>query len=193
MIIPVGYYQWNGRFTGPAAPSGAEVTLGLHDEGATGGLGDIADDINAAFAASVVQYLSTQVTFSGCLLKAGPNDLGPFVERSASQAGQDGGSALPPNVSVLVLKQTGFGGRANRGRMFLPGFREDSVDASGIIDPTKLGNLQDALDDFFGSLTSLNLEPSLLHSESSPVATPTEVLSFVASNKVATQRRRLRR
>jgi hypothetical protein len=78
------------------------------------------------------------------------------------EAGEDGDpvyqgdfamSAAPPNVAALVQKKTGFGGRGNRGRVYLPwSVNEGEVDEIGQLTAVARTALQTAVDLFYGTL-----------------------------------------
>lgn len=57
-----------------------------------------------------------------------------IADSSVSFTGGHGGALPPPNVSLLVKKVTGLGGRINQGRMYPPGLvYENTYDDSGIM------------------------------------------------------------
>jgi len=143
-----------------------------------------------------VNDIFDQWTFLGCHLRQG-NDGPPLVgDFETSAAGTASGHHSPPsNVSVIVKKSTGFGGRAFRGRSYLPCFAldEGSVGDTGIIASTPRSDLQTAWDRFTTKLgTTLTSFDGfvLLHSDVDVVPTP--ITSMGVEAMVATQRRRLR-
>lgn len=138
---------------------------------------------------------STIVTLTRTVLKVGPSSTGPTYEAFPNTAGTDGGALLPPNCAVLVRKLTALGGRKGRGRAYVPGISEisGSLDSSGtfstaeatVIDTAFAGLDADLLaDTTFGPVQTV-----LLHSDST---VPTFISGWATSNKIATQRRRLR-
>lgn len=104
--------------------------------------------------------------------------------------GGDASAMAPPQVSWLIKKTTGFAGRSNRGRFFLPGAVEGAIDAGGALTPTALSNLQIAASQFLGDLGTLGQEMVVLHEN--PALTPRVVTALVVDARVATQRGRLR-
>lgn len=193
MEIPVNYAQANLRFTGTAVPTGAELTLGLNIELYSGSASDAAMDVAVAAANIMTAQIVPTVAITSVLVKFGPNSTGESGEYTANIPGTGSGAAVSPNTAILIGKQTGFGGRTGRGRCYQPGIREALVDDSGLIDSGSTSSLQTAWDDFRTDLIAAALIPTLLHGPDSPISVPMPITSFVVSNKVATQRRRLRR
>lgn len=194
MIIPDGYAQVNLKFGGAAAPTGAEMTFGVD---VTGFTGDPLDAATAVANAWNVEDMPEQqvdgIELQGVLVKFGPNATGPSAELGVSIPGTVSQDGSPPMVSALISKTTAFGGRAGRGRMFMPGVPEQSVNEAGALGDTYVGNLQGAATAFAANMVLADLPPVLLHAEGSPISTPTPVTNFVVQTQSATQRRRNRR
>lgn len=193
MLIPTGYAQVNYRLTGTGVPNGAEITMGLDVNGFTG---TVADAAAAAFDAAeplMSSQISNSVSITEVLMKYGPNATGPQVVDTGNFTGGSSGPAVPPNTSVLVTKITGAGGRTGRGRFYLPGIDETIVTNGGEIPPANMPTLQGSVDAFWTNLVNADLIPALLHAPGSPISAPLPIVGFVVSNRVATQRRRLRR
>lgn len=158
--------------------------------------GDPLADINTAFQSAfepVVEQLTTVTNAASVLVKRGPDETGPSALFSWGHGGLEGSAAVPPNTSVLVSKQTAVGGRRGRGRMFLPGIREDRVDVTGLLDPTNVGNINNALDSFMSDMTTAGYPLMLEHGDDPSPLAPTELVAMECQSTVATQRRRLRR
>lgn len=115
----------------------------------------------------------------------------PLVYEQTGNFTGNNGNALAPNTSFLVVKRTLLGGRAGRGRNYLPGVQEAAVDNAGNI-TGDLATAGAAVSEFFPRLiTALSLTvPCILHSDDS--RDPTPVTSWTLAPTVATQRRRLR-
>jgi hypothetical protein len=100
---------------------------------------------------------------------------------------------VPPNSAFLVRKNTLFGGRHGRGRMFLPPIfaAETAVDSVGALSGATITALQTQMTAMVGTFAGANYNMYLLHnvSEIPPYAVDTLIVQPV----VATQRRRLRR
>ena len=137
MIIPDGTAQANLLFTGSGVPTGAQITLGLSVDTFVGTPTDAAAVVIDAWDDSNIEnQLVNQVALTGVLVKFGPNATGPAAQVSANIPGASTQDGVTPNVSVLVQKNTGLGGRSGRGRFYIPGLPESTVLSSGIIGPS---------------------------------------------------------
>lgn len=102
---------------------------------------------------------------------------------------------LPPAPAYVVSKNTGFAGRSQRGRLYLPGV-QDNVGEDGVLDTTDQSNKQTAMTNL---LAAVDADASvdycvLLHDEETSVeATPTRITSFTVRSLIGTMRPRMRR
>lgn len=194
MIIPVGFSQVNLLFGGTAVPLGAQMTFGVENT-TDADPATIAALVDAAYnTAEVYKSQSTSCGLTGILVKNGPNATGASAQIAVSRTGSYAQPALPPNVSVLVRKFTAVGGRKGRGRMFFPAFVEGQVTEGGVIAPAEMTPLQTRFAAFRTGMRTAGIPPFLLHSGTGGFADlPNEITGFTVENKVATQRRRLRR
>jgi hypothetical protein len=116
--------------------------------------------------------------------------------------GQMGSTAHTPctgNIAFLLKKLTGIPGKANRGRMFVPGCSEQDVDALGTVLPSKLTELQGNLNLFNADIAAAHWHWTLIH----PVekgqnpfvdgTNPTDITDIHWATQCATQRRRMPR
>ena len=193
VLIPDNYAQVNYKFTGVAVPLGAQVTLGVALANPAAGPDDVATTAAAGWTSSIRNEQVSEITLASVLVKFGPNDLGPSTEQPVGLAGTAAAGSAAPNTAVLVRKVTALGGHAGRGRMFIPGILETQVGSNGFITPSALTGWQDELDNFFTFMEASDLPPVVLHSEGSPLSTPTEIVQLIVDPRVATQRRRLRK
>jgi hypothetical protein len=145
-----------------------------------------------AFQTSVLARMVNDITLDSVHVKFGPNDIGSEGDWPVGVAGGSSGDDQVPSVAMLVKKNTELGGRANRGRMYLPGLNESVTDTGGVIDASELPLWQAELETFFDEVVAADLPPVVLHSEDSPVSTPTPIISLTVDSKAATQRRRMR-
>lgn len=161
----------------------------------SGAVANVLDDLQTTWGEHIQPLTSEVVTLSRILLKYGPNSTGPAFEQPVGVAGTEGGSLPPPNCAVLVQKHTASGGRSHRGRAYLPGISSISagLDSAGNIDFTRSDAVTTAMEGWRTDMTagdaSNGATPVLLHSASSDAD---EIVSFVCTPKLATQRRRLR-
>lgn len=191
-VIPVGYMQANIRFGGAAAPTGAELTLGLRQDG-SGDAEACATLITAQVVADIMPVLSTFLVHTGVLVKFGPSSTGESALVSNSAAGGVSGDSDVANVSILVRKVTAAGGRAGRGRWFVPGASQNLFQEDSRMTPGDDVTYDAVWEDFRTALIAVDLIPVVLHSVGSPIQTPTEITAFRTDSLAATQRRRLRR
>lgn len=190
-VIPSSAYgQVNFVFSNDSNPNPAEVTLGV-----TGDISDGAaatDLIAGAFANRIMPFLVDDIALVATRLKIGPNATGPSFENTTVTEGGDTGDGVPANTSILVRKVTDLGGRAGRGRWYLPGLRENRVDSGGNIDGSYVSDLGGAIDLFLEDLADALIVPVVLHGADSPLSVPTGITGMSVQSRAATQRRRMR-
>jgi len=191
-VIPDGYAQVNWRFSGPNAPTGAEVTLGFAVEE-----GVMPVEMAVKARDNWIQWLSTMqtadISLTSVTCKFGPNLTGASATVGANQGGGQSVNPEVPQTALLVTKLTGAGGRAGRGRMFIPGIIESSFDSSGTMVASQLLAWNNALDSWHTDMLSEAMVPVLLHGADSPIPAPLLITDFQAQGRAATQRRRMRR
>src|SRR6478752_1973151 len=193
MIIPVGFAQANWTFTGNAVAFPGEVTMGFDVTAWVGDAQDAADFLFTTWADTIGQYQTTATVLSSCLVKYGPNVTGASAIHSGADAGSLADDPAPSAVSWLVRKSTLAGGRAGRGRMYIPGIGDAAVGMQGSIFVANLTAFQVKVDAFLTAVNGADLTPVLLHGAGSPITTPTPITALTADGHVATQRRRQRR
>src|SRR5215831_6153930 len=178
-VIPHLYAQATLKFTGAAVPLGAAVVFGISNQG-DADPSALANDVEDAWQSGGMKDLYTPDTvLSSILIKKGPNDTGPFVERTMNHPGTASGEPGYAGASLLIRKNTGLGGRKNTGRMFVPGIAEDNIELGGGIESTYLDGAQDAADAFLLRLVESEenqIPMVILHSSGS--AQPPEVLTL---------------
>jgi len=189
-VIPSGFAQINFVFAGAALPHGAEVTLGANISSYGGTPAQACSDAIDAWTTNMSPRQISAVNLASVRVKFGPNNVGPSAEVADGTPGGAGGAGVSSAVSVLIHKVTGAGGRAGRGRMFVPGIHEADVTANGEILTLKLSTLQTAFSGLLAGLTVVDMPPLLLHSD---LTTANLITSLSVDTTVATQRRRLRR
>jgi hypothetical protein len=192
-VIPSGYAQANFVLTGTGLPTGAECTLGFDIGGFSGDADDCAETLFGHWADDIMPRVTSFVVLTSVSVKFGPVATGPTGEFAGTEAGGAGGQATSPNVAALIHKNTAFGGRAGRGRMYIPGLQESDLNEAGNLDSGAVTAWQASLLAFLVSVTGDNLDPVVLHGVGSPLSTPSPITSLTIDSKVATQRRRLRR
>lgn len=192
-IIPVDFGQVNYVLGGSGLPNGGEVTMGFAHSAFAGTIADAAEAFYDAFVTNVIPEMTNKVGLDHVLVKYGPVATGPSVEFGSPVLGPANVDVAPPNVTYLIIKNTPFGGRAGKGRLYLPGVPESVVGNDGSIGSGTATALQVAFTDMQTELEGVQLIPYLLHGEGSPLTTPSQIDSWSVSSLAATQRRRLRK
>lgn len=192
-VIPVDYAQWNLRYEGLGVPLGAQITLGLEVLNSLTASENAELMWNLFVGESIIDFQSDQVTMVESKFKAGPSATGPEGIYVSSATGGDTGDSDSPATAFLIHKNTNQGGRAGRGRWYLPGVAGSRVEPDGAVSSVVVTDLTTALASFRAACLAEDLNPVVLHGPDSPLTLPTSITSFTVDAKVATQRRRLRR
>lgn len=193
MLIPLDYSQVNLIFTSTGLPTGAECTFAVDNAGGATPAA-IAAAVDAGIVAhNINDYWVPSLILESILVKNGPNATGASALVASGIGGTGAGDPDSPNVSVLLHKVTGSGGRTGRGRMYIPGVPTAQVSPAGILNTTYVDGVTAAWNAFRVAMDGIGHEPVLLHAPGSPVTDPIGITSFECDQRVATQRRRLRR
>jgi hypothetical protein len=193
MLIPLGFAQLNAIHTGTSLPNGAQWTLAVNHDGIEQTPLQVAEKFEQALSDSnLYDNVSLGVTMTSVLCKFGPNDTGKSALSPANEPGVNGNQASP-NTSYLVHKNTDDGGRAGRGRFFLPGVPDSLINPSGTIVSASISAINTSLATFLAALIAEDVIPVVLHNVGSPLSSPSPIESLVVDAVAATQRRRLRR
>lgn len=198
MHIPVGYanasfqISINGRIAptsinvgiadigeiGPQATATAVAAALMHDDGPAGHGVGVAWSNNFTWDQVNLTYMT---------------DTGP-VQATANigRTGTVNWDTAPSNFAILVRKVTNRGGRAGRGRMFVPAMyvEEDEINQVGVISGTNVTYVQGLFDTFLDEVNSLNTAAVLLHNDA--LMQPDPIVAFQVQPLGATQRRRMR-
>lgn len=192
MFIPPTYYECTITMSIPGDAGPAQCVFG--GLGATPGS---ASAVALAIEAEVIGQpdfrgmLPTVVSIEDITVRYNAGGLDPeVVSLPQSSAGTIADTPPPPQVATLLRKVTGFAGRQNRGRMYLPAISEVSILDTGLWNPVAFADLQSKADGFNQGLAAANVPMYVLHND--PADPPRQVASLEVSQKVATQRRRLR-
>nr|CRY96805.1 hypothetical protein [uncultured prokaryote] len=192
--VPIGEAQCAIEFQCAGRPDVAVTTIGVRP---SGGLTapEIADAVYTAVVSSGIWGItdvSNQWTFNG--VRAALQTSAGFItgEELEAEVGEGSWGPPPPQCAVLVQKRTGFGGRQNRGRMFVPPFHlneSTDVSAAGEINGTRRDELETIFDDFVSDLGTANVPAVLFHEDGSA---STVITSLTVLSRLATQRSRIR-
>lgn len=193
MIIPEGFAQVNWVLGGSGAPTGAEVTCGISVAGTSLTIAEVAEACYDAFVTHIRPEMTNKVGIDHVLVKYGPTETGPSATFGTPQVGPANIEVAAPNTAFLITKHTDFGGRAGKGRLYLPGVPEQAISSTGAIDALTVTALTTAWNDLDAELTAAELFPYLLHGAGSPLTSPSPITSWTCESLAATQRRRMRR
>jgi hypothetical protein len=205
LVIPQGFAQFAVELTNAADEDPWTVTFGIETDLATEDAVEHCNIVLAAFTAAWRPSIDTSVTIGPARGTFGTDGPDPIqVESTTSPVlGQRSMDALPQNTAVLIRKQTGLGGRKNRGRMYMPALAAKvDVTEVGAISSGPLADFQTAATNFYNLLDTgqsglvIPTPMVILHAATSVslgLPAPTPVTSLVVDPIVATQRRRLRR
>ncbi len=200
LIIPTGFAQAVYEITLLNDPQPMVVTLGHDVSAIVGTMQTAAELLHTRFQDTIRTEMGNDYRFEGVSLYVGQG-VGPPLVFESTQVGANGlggASSLPQNCAHLVRKRTSAAGRRGRGRLYLPGVNESSVNNIGVMDNVFFTAIQNKLNSWYAALTApttgVALPPVILHrAEGIGVEpAPTPVTVFSLSSTVATQRRRLR-
>ena len=186
-------------------PRESLVTFAFNDGSANNSAQQWAEGIHDAWGFVMQDRLTTEAAWTRVTTLKGDGSTTP-------ESGEDGSpvyqgdfamSAAPPNVAALVQKKTGFGGRANRGRVYLPwSVNEGEVDEIGQLTAVARTALQTAVNSFYNTPSvgpfmvianrTYDLPWDNPNRQLTALTIGKPVTSLVVDGLVATQRRRLR-
>lgn len=199
LVIPTGYGLWTFELQHAGIQHTALVTLGFKVATPPYTQAQCANAL-AQFATSMAALHDNEVTYARCIALIG-ND-GPLIRFEASGTTTGSRAAvtiLPPNVSYLLRKTTGFSGRRYRGRMFIPFVAQGGgvVGQNGQLAAGELAALNARGVALLANLVAAGpnaSELSLLHAVGlTATPSPTPITTLAGDDFVATQRRRLAR
>lgn len=196
-------------WTGAGAPTGMAVVYCARVVSAQPVV-ETAQVAHDHFGGTIAELLSTDVTMGETLVKEGPDETGGSASvTDPPYPGTSGSNSGAPQSALLITKNTALGGRRGRGRMFVGGLDESVVLESGIVESSYLTAMQAAIDTFVDAMGTSGLVLALEHGPATvwslatgqprripvagPVADPTDCTTWVLSNRIGTQRRRMRR
>lgn len=168
---------------------------------------DIADDFQANWNTNIAPALDNNVLSLPPLVRLGDgtNVPGVAVGVGAAVAGTFSGADLPPQVAVLIKKNTGIGGKKNRGRIYVPWQVPGSVvDERGTILAANVTAIQSNFTALLLQMQTdlapmcipnktLVLTPPDVHPHVTAINAGPNVITLTVETVVATQRRRLPR
>jgi hypothetical protein len=168
---------------------------------------DLADDFQANWNTNIAPALDNNVLSLPPTVRVGDGTNVPAIAVgvAAAVAGTFSGADLPPQVAVLIKKNTGVGGKKNRGRTYLPWAVPASVvDERGTIAGANVsaiqanvnlvlaGMLADGMPMHISNKT-LVITPPEVKPHVTAITTGPLVVTWTVETIIATQRRRLPR
>lgn len=191
--LPIDHMIVTFHFTTVGAAGDSVITLGLDQSASTATDQQDLQAVFDGFEATVMTRMPSAAELTS--LTAIAQSIGGVqsLEVLGPITGVLTGQLLPANTAWLIQKLTGFAGKKNRGRMFLPAVpavTPQSINPN-LVDTAQLALMQTKWDDFRTALISADLLPVILHQQG--VADPPRpVTSFVVAPRFATQRGRMR-
>jgi len=192
-VIPEDYGQSATKFVLTGTDTYGVVVLG-HSFGV--GVPNVVDGANAVHdsweAMDIMAILNSNWQLSEVVLTI-MTATGPIsgTDTRSPLTGANGGGGAAPNLAYLVRKTTDQGGRAGRGRMYIPGVEESDVNSAGVLEGGILATFATVIGDMLNDFSTNDVPIRLLHNN--PALTPGVVTGLAPQSKTATQRRRLRR
>lgn len=204
--IPAGYAHLTHVLDGPG-PEARSVTLGVRNDTGVDTVTSVGSVVSNAVSLTwpsgvtgIMASISNTYTLTkvNVLYRDAALDLFSLDLPFALGGGTTDPPASP-NWSFLVQKLTAKAGKRHRGRMYMPGIGETSVDNEGQISQILADAQADRWNDYRDALAvnptvpGADCPPVILHS--TPVGIgglPTEITAFAVPRLGATQRRRLR-
>lgn len=194
----------NGRF--------AYVVLDVSAEGGSGSdratyVPLVAASLGKSWQTSIVPNIFSPVSYTG----GSYVDL-DSLDSTAGSFGPDGSAPIagpahevpPPSVALLVTKNCHHSRSQRNGRLYMPGIREDFIDAKGEIGGSYMTGLQNSFDSFLADVagtgglvpsidTALRVVHVTGHTDGKPSSwDSSDISSFTVQSRVGTIRRRNR-
>lgn len=193
MLIPVGYAQINVGMTVNTWPYQPEVVFGVRLDNPGDTPFDVADKVWDEIETHLVPGFVNSLRLVSVRAKFGPNETGPFAERTGSVAGPGPLASASPQVSLLVHKTTLAGGRRSRGRSYWPVLDDEAILPNGNVLPARVTGWQTRMNAFLAGLLDADVPMVLLHHDPPSDVQPYLVQNYNVDSRSATQRRRNRR
>lgn len=185
LVIPSGFCEIAIIHQHNSTLQRAVCTFGLDTD-----VVEVMENVGDAWEDNMLAEMNSVWTMVGMAARVA---LGTVFTKAYATPGAGSGNGLSPQVCYLIRKTTADPGRRGRGRFYLPGCDEESVDNAGRVSSGKLGGLSDELGNFEAALAGIGGGHSMYVLHNDEVIGPSEVTSLMAELSVATQRRRLAR
>lgn len=171
---------------------------------------NIVNKFQAQFNADLALDLDSEVTCLAPSIRMGDGTTTPTeaVASGATTTGANAATYPPPQVAVLVKKLTPFGGKRNRGRLYMPFWvTSGAVSENGTITGGDVTTKQTRMASFLAGMADISIggialvmviaNKTINHAVTPPavtaITTGPDVTALSVESLVATQRRRLAR
>lgn len=204
MAIPVGFAEISIEYRHDNDPDPWYNVFGVDTDLSTDTAQEVVDHIAGVWYNAWDQALNSAIQMTNVIGRFGQDAADPLVVETlvAPVRGTNASASLPQNCALLIRKQTGLGGRAGRGRLFLPGvLQEAEVGDTGVLNTDFKTAMQTNANAVLTGLAAADpvsgaTSPMvLLHGPNGTTGVtpaPTLVDALVVDSVIATQRRRLR-
>ena len=187
--IPDGACQVIINMSSVTVRKGVTATIfGFNTGGSS--LDAIALAADTSWATHMVPLTTTEFVYTGTRVQ----DATSFSEASTTTNGARAGAAAPPNTAMLLHKFTGMRGPGKHGQSFLPGFLLDAdVNDSGGVATDVAHDVFVAFSAWISDLAVVDATPCIIHFSGASAGGVTDISGFAVDEKIASQRRRLRK
>lgn len=118
----------------------------------------------------------------------------PYLDYVLNAAGSSASSLLsPPGICTVIEKRTALAGRKGKGRMYLPGVREDSHDNAGTFIPGHITFFNAVMANLKGDIEGQSWIGNLMLFGHVTNPVPRQITSLVCRPRIGTQVNRLRK
>lgn len=199
--IPVGFgvCTWVFSYTGDPE----EMTCSMAADFLTAPIALNANELFTAWSANLLSQQDAVVTLNRVHILYQQDAVDQIVVDSTSAAapGTLAVNPLPSNCAYLAEKRTALAGRANIGRMYIPGVGEEDVTQNGGVSAARIAAMNTALGAFLvacnasSDVDNMVLLHSCFHEDDDPPCVPrvpTVITSLTLDPFIGTQRRRMR-
>lgn len=193
VVIPPGFAQasvehWLTGYNRPAVTTWGVQVLGTPAGGPT----EMAQRFQDAYITAFAARTDSNVRIRSTRLVIGQDAAEPLVGVADNGAvGASSRSSTAPALALMVTKQTGLGGRRNRGRVYFPwAVSDDAVAENGAVNDVTLNAWDGSLASFLG-LLDVDSYFGDLHVLHGPfLGPPTPVTGLQANPTIRTQKQR---
>lgn len=192
-IIPPGYAQvsvehWLVNYTRPAVTTWGVSILGTGLDGADG----LATRFWGLYSEAFRSQMDSNVAIRDTRIVIGQDGGEPLVGFSASSVqGAQTRESVAPALALMIDRRTGIGGRANRGRVYMPWAVSDAnVSEQGAVAEVTRNAWTGLALDFMAAINDDEYFGELVILHSSPTRMPTPITNMAANGVIRTQKQR---